>query len=838
VHRDSARRTAAAICMAAAVVSCSDSSGPPAVDSVTVSAAVQSIVAGDSLQLTAVARDAAGNVLPDRPATWSSNQQATAAVHASTGMFRALQPGPVVITAQVEAKAGSITLTVLPVPVASVTLEGDTLLETGQARQYSALPRDAAGNVLEGRPIAWSSSDTLVLRVTAGGQATAMAPGRATLTATSEERSGTLGVTVFVPGVVPVITGVTPAALAPGMTAVITGSGFAATPALNTVTFGGVPATVTTATAGELRVAVPCTGSGSVAVEVVTGGRRSNAVTRPLTVNRLELAPGQAHVFATAESSHCNELPVGGDVRYLVTVFSSSITVNSLTDFQLAGNAPLAAAEPVIAAARPRAVQPLRDTHTAHDSAHAVWLERERQLHQELRTRARTQVVHADVIAAQQRPVPEPGDMRTLFWNFNGCNNASTTFRARAVHVGSRAVIWEDSANVMVAENSPSLNGYYRRLGTIFDQEQYAVVRDHFGDPLLRDAETDNDGRIHMVFTQRLNGTGAAAYVTFCDQYPPPNAPASNFGEYFYGIVPITEGSHLNSTSFPDGWFNFMARTVVHEVKHIASQAARVVAGASGEQSWLEEGTARHAEEIWVRKHLHDVPWKANTGFGSAATNGIYCDFVSDNAACLAADPLRRPSLGMRRHFNEILPRLVEPWAWSPYGTGTGQTGSVFYQTAWSLVRYVIDRWGTSDAAFLTALNSSSLTGLNNLSTVAGVTPVQMIGLWGLALYADDFPGLAAPHADLQFPTWNTRDIYAGLHLEPSWTHRFTAPFMLQPVQLPFGPFVTQRTGLRAGAHAYYELAGSTAVPQLLRLQAIGGGAAPPNLHIAVARLR
>ena len=35
-------------------------------------------------------------------------------------------------------------------------------------------------------------------------------------------------------------------------------------------------------------------------------------------------------------------------------------------------------------------------------------------------------------------------------------------------------------------------------------------------------------------------------------------------------------------------------------------------------------------------------------------SNGIFCDFHPENATCNATNTLRRPSYGLRRHFNEL----------------------------------------------------------------------------------------------------------------------------------------------------------------------------------------
>jgi uncharacterized protein YjdB len=814
---------------------------PAPIASLTTTPDTVTLRTGQTRQLTAIARDAQGNVLSNRPVSWTSSDTLLARV-SETGLVTSVSPGEAVITATAENRSSAARITVLQVPVSSVSVSpAAIMMRLGETRQLAAAVQDSAGNALAGRAVTWTSSDTLRAQVTAAGVVSAVGEGQAVITAVSEGRLATASISIFPASTGPVVASIQPATLRPGIEATLTGGFFDPTPAGNTVTIRGVAAEVLTASADYLTVRVPCVGSGSVPVRAMARGVASEPVSHPSVVPLRSVGVGQALILTEYEDVLCNELPAGADTRYVVTVFNSSTSVNSLVDFRLGGNpAEAGQAEPFLrtAAAAAPMFQP-RDEQAVRDSTHTAWLERERLLYQQLRSAAQQQPPQSrDAFA--QAALPNVGDMRSLFWNRGSCSDASQIIRGRAIYVGSRSIIWEDSANVLQSTVQPQLADYYQRLGRIFDMEQYAVVRDNFGDPLRRDPLTDNDGRIHMVFTQRLNGTETVAYVTNCDQFPRSIAPASNFGEFFYGLVPTQSGSNLNSTNFPDGWFNFMARTVVHEVKHIASLAARIANGApASEQSWLEEGTARHAEELWVRAHLHKVPWKGNTRFGTAATNGVYCDFVPADPLCMAADPLRRPGFGMRRHFNEFRDKLVAPWNFSPYGAGIDQgRNTSFYQVSWSLVRYVIDRYGSSDAAFLSALNNSTTNGVTNLGSVAGASATEMIGLWGLALYADDYPGLADPHPDIQFPTWNLRDIYARLNQEPAWTARFPSPFMLQPLQLPHGPFSTQRLALRGGSHDYFVIIGNAEVPQLLRLEGPDGGAPSGILRMGIARLR
>ncbi len=114
----------------------------------------------------------------------------------------------------------------------------------------------------------------------------------------------------------------------------------------------------------------------------------------------------------------------------------------------------------------------------------------------------------------------------------------------------------------------------------------------------------------------------------------------------------------------------------------------------------------------------------------------------------------------------------------------------------------------------------------------------RLIGGWGLALFADDYPGLGTANADVIVPTWNWREIYAGLNADPGWSARWNTPFPVAPLAVPFGVFETTRLGLRGGAHAYFELSGASAATQLLQLRSVTGGTPSTNLRLAILRLQ
>jgi len=84
-----------------------------------------------------------------------------------------------------------------PAPVATVTVSPDNVtLVPQETRTLTATLRDAAGNALSGRTVAWSTSAGGVASVDGSGVVTAAAAGSATITATSEGRSGSSSITV------------------------------------------------------------------------------------------------------------------------------------------------------------------------------------------------------------------------------------------------------------------------------------------------------------------------------------------------------------------------------------------------------------------------------------------------------------------------------------------------------------------------------------------------------------------------------------------------------------------------------------------------------------------
>ena len=174
-----------------------------AVASVEVTPAATTIEAnGDTVRLTAVARDADGNILTDRITTWTSSDAAAATVDAN-GLVTGVAPGGADVSVTIEGISDTATITVVPPAVASVQVTPATAtMEAGMGLALTATLRDARGNTLTGRPVLWTSSDEAVAVVESDdGEVSGVAPGTATITATSEGQSGTAAITVVPPAV-------------------------------------------------------------------------------------------------------------------------------------------------------------------------------------------------------------------------------------------------------------------------------------------------------------------------------------------------------------------------------------------------------------------------------------------------------------------------------------------------------------------------------------------------------------------------------------------------------------------------------------------------------------
>jgi hypothetical protein len=181
---------------------------PVPVASVTVSPSSSSLIVGGTQQLTATTLDASNATLTGRAITWASSDATKASV-TSTGLVSAVAIGSATITATSEGKSGTSAVTITPVPVAAVTVAPSApTVFVGSIQQLTATTLDATGAALTGRTITWTTSDATRATVSSTGLVKAVAVGTATITATSEGKSGTVAATLIATPANIILTGI------------------------------------------------------------------------------------------------------------------------------------------------------------------------------------------------------------------------------------------------------------------------------------------------------------------------------------------------------------------------------------------------------------------------------------------------------------------------------------------------------------------------------------------------------------------------------------------------------------------------------------------------------
>lgn len=300
-------------------------------------------------QFTAVGRDAFGNVVAITPA-WSVTAGG-GTINATTGLFTAgTTPGAFANT--VRATSGTIfgtaTVNVTVGPVATITVTPNpATLAIGAQQTFTAVGRDAGGNVVPITPV-WSvTNGGGTINATTGVFTAGTIPGSYTNTVRATQGSifGTATVNVVGGPLAAIVVTPNPATLAPGalqtFTAVGTdasGNVVAVTPVWTVVNGGGTinsstglfTAGTTPGTFLNTVVATQGTISGSATV-IVTAGPVTSIVVTP---NPATLAPGAQQQFTAVAVDASGNVVV---ITPVWTVVNGGGTINSSTGLFTAG---------------------------------------------------------------------------------------------------------------------------------------------------------------------------------------------------------------------------------------------------------------------------------------------------------------------------------------------------------------------------------------------------------------------------------------------------------------------------------------------------------------------
>ena len=167
-----------------------------AVNNVTITPGSASIVAGGTQQLSAVAKDASGNVISGQTIAWSTSDATIVSV-SSSGVVTGAHVGQATITAAVGGKSDAATVAVSPGAVNTITVSPPSgSVQAGNTMQLAAQASDVAGNSVTGVSFTWTSSSTSIATTSSSGLVTGVAAGSANVTAAAAGHSDVAAITV------------------------------------------------------------------------------------------------------------------------------------------------------------------------------------------------------------------------------------------------------------------------------------------------------------------------------------------------------------------------------------------------------------------------------------------------------------------------------------------------------------------------------------------------------------------------------------------------------------------------------------------------------------------
>ena len=757
---------------------------------------------GGAVQLIALVKDAAGNVITNPAIFWQSLSPLIATVNAQ-GLVTATAVGVATVRATVDGQTAQTVVTVKITPNASAPLvvavnpstlrPGGTFTVVGNNFGASAA---ANAVVVDGVSVTVTAATTTAMSITLPTTGFACDPTR----------------TVFVQ--------VTAGGLV--------GGGPAPLRVANLRTLGAGQSVVISSLAEVRCNELPLVNGGRYLISVY------NAVRSPVTSGATGSATVNVRgaVGASLIAGSIVPLPGDGTVQRDATARSlRSLARPTGAVVSLAGGAALGAT------LSRRRTRELDDTHVAILERNLAYARSKTFALGSARSRSlsapgpNTQITTLGAVTAIKLPNLDAG---------NFCAN-SVPVGARTVFVGPHTIIVEDTATTF--SGKPTLQGQmnatFAQLGQEFEDVMWPILTSRFGNPLALDAQLSNTGKIVMVFSPKVNGLQGGrvlGFVVTCDFQSVAQAPSSNVGEYFYATVPTSATSGFLDPESRESWLRNMRATVVHEVKHITQFGERLSRSAPFEDASWEEGMARNVEEMYART-IYGVQQGQNVSYAAS----VGCDLHFAGPTPLAC--IGRPLL-MLRHFDGLYSFLLTPESLSPLGRVFG-SDLTFYASAWSFERWAADHYGTSEAQFFKDLTTAATTGVSNLEQRTGHPWEEMLGEWSLALALDDRAGFTPENARFRMPSWNLRDMFQGMcnDLGPcagssALPQLYLRAAPLMPHALTFGTFAVNSAPIVGGGFSVFELGGVQPGNQVLELRSLSGADPASTIRLAIVRIQ
>ncbi len=763
----------------------------------------QTVAVGETVTLDVAQyfSDADGN-----PLTYEASSRNTAVVTVSVAgsvlSTRAVAWGETTVTATARDPAGGQAQQTFAVtvpnrgPVAVRTLANRSVL-VGRplSVDVSSHFSDPDGDALT--YAATSSSASVIVAQETEGQLSiqAAAPDTAVITVSATDPGGDsaeLSFEVTATQEPVAIAAVEPALLVGEAPATITGSGFSIAPLVPTqVLVDGLAAEVTSATETSVSIVVPasdCRPPRRAELEVSVGNLGDARIlpVTPLSQEDLQLPEG-SYRFSPAGTGCVNLPGSAGGGEYLLGVVSISEDPASLTPVILEGipgdATIVATASQAVLASAGRAFRPLarnqghiggvaaRDVRTrasatggpspgalfpVQDSlridrvgAHNERMARNQALLNELGPVSRS------MAAAGRRRRVEVGDTITLDARTGSTCTDVDPVSALIRLVGSHTIWLEDLANPSGTFSDSELEDL-----DAFYAENIKDVHDRYIGDL---SDVDDNGKVLVLMTEKVNRNGSAGYVSFADLLPKSLCPASNHAEIFYGWVPDPEGVVAFAFSKEQVLESYPS-VLAHEIAHIIQGNAVVLGGVEAMRSWELEGGATLAAQL-VAQDLFGHGSRQNLGYAEfAVAERWYRPWVNGMLFFFGGS------------FHERIPHAPEQCTWM----GTDRQGNsgpcispqtAIYGMPSMLFRYAMDRWGEEypggEQALMRRQTESSNRGLAWLEEVGSWQRERILADFYISLWVDLQPGLDAPG----MRSWDLYDIFsrfpAHAHLRP-----------------------------------------------------------------------
>jgi len=152
---------------------------------------------GSKLQFKAVAKDASGQVLPDKVKTWFAAPFDSAAAD-ENGEVSFVQPGEIAVGALIGKKTGYAHISVSKPHIARIDVASPTApLAVGASHLLTATARNANGDPRSDIPLSWSSQSPAIATVDAVGLLHAVKPGKASIRAAGDGVTGDTSIQVM-----------------------------------------------------------------------------------------------------------------------------------------------------------------------------------------------------------------------------------------------------------------------------------------------------------------------------------------------------------------------------------------------------------------------------------------------------------------------------------------------------------------------------------------------------------------------------------------------------------------------------------------------------------------